>query len=203
MSEREIRPGEEHPAGLQSVEHAHSTDLPTTGLSSMLGNAVRAIGSAVSWMWLVLVAVVLTSVISRYGFNQGSVAMEEAGWFLSSFIWLIGLAYAMVYDQHVRVDFLRERFSAKTRAWIELLGTLFLLLPFLVLFVFYTFPYAQRSFELGERSAAPSGLPYWWGMKAMIGVAAILLIVTSIARLLRCTAFLFGLPKPRPADKSD
>lgn len=199
MSERNVQPGEEHPAGLQDVSHPHSTGLPHTGVSYAIDRFLTVLGGATSWLWLAVVGVILVSVISRYVFSSGSVALEEAGWHISSFVWLIGLAYTAVYDQHVRVDVIHERMKLKTQAWFELFGLIFLLLPFAVIVAYYGMFYGYESFLIGETSQAPSGLPYRWFLKGMMAVAMVLLALAGLARLLRVTAFLFGAPKPRPA----
>ncbi|MDZ7714447.1 MAG: TRAP transporter small permease subunit [Rhodovibrio sp.] len=68
--------------------------------------------------------------IGRYAFGAGSVMAEEIEWHLAGAAWLVGLSYTLVSDDHVRVDVLHERMSVRKQGWIELLGLLFLLLPF-------------------------------------------------------------------------
>ena len=175
----------------------HHTELPDTRVSWFLERGIWGLGDLFSWLWLPLVAVILVSVISRYVFSAGSVTMEEIQWHISSVTWLIGLAYAFIYDSHVRVDVIHERLSLRAQTWLELLGLLLLALPFLAIGVYMTWPYFHESFLQGEVSQAPAGLPFRWAMKFFLLLAFVLLLVAAFARLLRCTA----LPLSRKAAK--
>ncbi len=187
-----------------SVSHIpdlpHHLHLPTTKTSLFLDNLLDRLGSWFSWLWLVVMVVILLSVIMRYAFGQGSIMLEEITWHVYGAAWLIGLAYALVHDDHVRVDVLHELFSPKTKAWVELFGILFLLLPFLVIFLWDALPYFWEAYELGERSQAPDGLPARWLLKFFVPLALVLLIVGAASRLLKCSAQLFGRPKPLHVD---
>lgn len=180
----------------------HHTELPQTGISRILDTALTIIGKAAAWMWLVVVGVIIYAVIGRYAFGQGSVTLEEWQWHVAGAAWMLGLAYTLVVDDHVRVDVLHERFSLKTQAWIEFFGLVFLLLPFLVLAIWEMLPYALSSFQQGERSQAPAGLPNRWILKAIVALAFTLLTLGAVSRLLRVTALLFGFPKPLKSNNS-
>lgn len=177
-----------------SVSH---TALPRTRLSDALDHFVDRVGSLSSWLWILTIGCILYSVISRYAFSQGSVMLEEIQWHLAGAAWLMGLSYTLVHDDHVRVDVLHERFSLVTQAWIELLGILLLLMPFLLLAMMELLPYAWSSFEQGERSQAPNGLPWRWALKFVLPFSIGLLIVGSFSRLLKTTSLLFNMPKSR------
>ncbi len=172
----------------------HHTELPETALSHALDRLIVGIGHAASWLWLPVVAVILVSVISRYAFGQGSIMLEELAWHIYGVAWPLGLAYTLVTDDHVRVDVLHERLSLRAQAWIEVMGILLLLLPFLALGIYYGVPYAYEAFIRGETSQAPSGLPYRFFLKSFIPLSLALLAVAAFARLTRCTALLFGFP---------
>ncbi|WP_435103905.1 TRAP transporter small permease subunit [Arhodomonas sp. AD133] len=173
----------------------HHTELPETALSRTLDGLIVGVGQAASWLWLPVVAVILVSVISRYAFGQGSILLEELSWHIYGVAWPLGLAYTLATDDHVRVDVLHERFSLRAQAWIELLGLVLLLLPFLILSIYYGAPYAYDAFTRGEASQAPSGLPYRFFLKSFIPLSLALLAVAAFARLTRCTALLFGFPR--------
>lgn len=192
------RPGPSRP-DLGEIEHTliHHTELPRTAISDALDRALALIGKAASWFWLAVVAVILYAVVSRYAFNRGSVTLEEVQWHIASAVWLIGLSYAVVTDDHVRVDVLHERFGLRRQTWIECLGILFLLLPFLVIAFWEALPYFLSSWQQGERSQAPAGLPARWLLKLCLVLSFALLAVAATSRLLRCTALLFGWPSPR------
>ncbi len=177
---------------------AHHTKLPHTHISNFLDAFVDRCGTLSSWLWVATVGVILYSVISRYVFSQGSVLLEEVQWHLAGAAWLVGLSYTFVHDGHVRADVLHERLSVKSQAWIEFLGILFLLIPFLVLTLLEVTPYAISSFQQGERSQAPNGLPWRWILKSFLPLSIGLLILATFSRLTKTTALLFSLPHPIP-----
>lgn len=181
----------------------HHTELPTTSLSQFMDGVISAIGKSASWLWIVVTGVIIYAVVGRYAFGAGSVTLEEVQWHLAGAGWLLGLGYTLVTDDHVRVDVIHERLSLKGQAWIELLGLLFLLLPFLGLAVYEMIPYAFSSWEQGETSQAPAGLPYRWILKSILAVSFILLILAALSRLLKVTALLFGFPKPLRIESGD
>lgn len=183
---------------LADVEHEiiHHTELPRTTISNIIDTIIDRIGALSSWLWIITVGVILYSVIARYVFSSGSVMLEEVQWHLAGAAWLIGLSYTLVHDDHVRVDVLHERFSTRTQAWIELLGILLLLLPFLFIALWELVPYAMASFQQGERSPAPAGLEMRWILKFIMPISMLLLIFASFSRMFKATALLFGAPRP-------
>ncbi len=187
------------PPDLTELEHVLNphTALPSTTLSNVIDTIIDRLGALSSWLWIVTVVVIMWSVIARYGFNTGSVMLEEIQWHLAGAAWLIGLSYTLVHDDHVRVDIFHERFSERARAWIEFCGILFLLLPFLVITFIEILPYAMSSFEQAESSPAPNGLPARWIMKAILALSVGLLAAAALSRLTRTSAKLFGWPKRR------
>lgn len=174
----------------------HHTELPTTSVSQGLDRVISTIGKSASWLWFVVTGVIIYAVVGRYAFGVGSVTLEEVQWHLAGAGWLLGLGYTLVTDDHVRVDVLHERLSLRGQGWVELLGLLFLLLPFLGLAVYEMVPYAFSSWQQGETSQAPAGLPHRWVLKAVLALSFVLLILAALSRLLKVTALLFGFPKP-------
>lgn len=168
------------------------SDLPETPISRRLDGLVRRVGDAVSWLWLVLLAIVVLNVVLRYAFGEGRIEFEEIQWHLYATGFLAALAYAVESDDHIRVDFLRDGMSPRLRAWVELYGILLLLLPFVALVLVYSLPFIAHSFAQGEVSAAPGGLPFRWAIKASLFAGFALLGLAAVSRLLRVAAFLFG-----------
>ncbi len=166
--------------------------LPTTTGSRRLDGLLRALGDGVSWLWLVLIGVIVANVVLRYVFASGRVEFEELQWHLYAVGFLCGLSYCVEADTHVRVDVLRERLSPRKRAWIELYGILLLLLPFSALALVFGLPFAWESWQSGEISASPGGLPYRWLIKSALPLAFALLALAACSRLLRVGALLFG-----------
>lgn len=179
---------------------AGSSVLPTNRLSQRLDGAILRIGQAVSWLWLATLAVVLTNVVNRFILGRGSIAVEELAWHLFGATMILTLAYAVVSDDHVRVDVLHEKFSPRAQAWIELLGIVLLALPILYLMLDALYAYGYRAFERGERSQAPSGLPYRFILKTLIPIGLTLVAIALASRALRCTTLLFGFPRRLEGD---
>jgi len=192
-------PTEMHFAEVDELIH-HHTKLPHTAISDGLDWLLIKIGTLASWLWLVVVGVIIYAVIGRYAFGQGSVTLEEWQWHIAGAAWLLGLSYTLSTDDHVRVDVIHERLTLKAQAWIELLGLICLLFPFLAFALYEAIPYAMSSFEQGETSQAPAGLPNRWILKSVLAASFALLFVAGVSRVLRVTALLFGLPKPIKAD---
>lgn len=174
----------------------HHTEFPTTRLSQWLDSMLSVIGKSASWLWVVVTGVIIWAVVGRYVFGQGSVFLEEVQWHLAGTGWLLGLAYTLVADDHVRVDVIHERLTLKTQGWIELFGLLLLLMPFLGLAIYEMIPYAISSWEVGETSQAPAGLSHRWVLKGILGLSFSLLFIAAFSRLLKVTALLFGFPRP-------
>jgi TRAP-type mannitol/chloroaromatic compound transport system permease small subunit len=150
----------------------------------------------------VLLAVIVLNVTLRYVFGEGRIEFEELQWHLYSLGFLTGLSYGMVSDDHVRVDFLHERFSRRLQCWIELYGILLLLLPFIALMLIYTVPFISHSYSIGEVSSAPGGLPYRWAIKSALFGGFALLAVAATSRLLRVWCYLTTPPPTADAAPS-
>ena len=173
---------------------------PATAFSRIVDGWLVRIGQVLSWIWLLLLAVIMVNVVMRYFFNEGRIELEELQWHLYSVGFLIGMSYAYQADVHVRVDVLHERWSLRTQAWIELYGTLLLLLPFILLMVAYGIPFVQSSLAVDEVSSSPGGLPNRWLIKAALPLGFALLGIAVMARLSSLWTFLF-LSRPGPADR--
>lgn len=142
---------------------------------------IAFIGKATSWLTLILVIVIIVDVFLRYVFNQTSAATTELEWHLFAIIFLLGAAYTLQQDGHVRVDVLYDGFSDKTKAWVNLLGSLFLLIPFCAITLVESFSFVGSSFELDETSPQPGGLPARWFIKSMIPLGLFLLLLQGVS----------------------
>ncbi|MGE0624458.1 MAG: TRAP transporter small permease subunit [Pseudomonadales bacterium] len=167
--------------------------LPDTALSRLLDPWLIRIGRLTSWLWVVLLAIIVINVVLRYAFGEGRVEFEEIQWHLYSTGFLLALGYALLTDSHIRVDVLHERFSPTLKAWVEFYGILLFLLPFIALVIVYSVPFVATSFALSEVSNAPGGLPFRWAMKAMLPLGFVLLALAAVSRLTRVWRFLFPL----------
>ena len=144
-----------------------------------------AVGGLSAILLLLLVANVFYDVVMRYLLNDVSIGMQELEWHLYSAVFLLGVAYALRTDGHVRVDMLYERLSPKARAAIDIVGTVLLIWPFCFVVAAYGLGFTAEAYRMGEVSADPGGLPYRWVVKGLIPIAFILVIISSIGFMLR------------------
>ena len=144
-------------------------------------------GRLVAWLVLLMVLLVSYDVSMRYLFSSGSVAIQELEWHLFSLIFLLGAAYTLRHDDHVRLDLVYKSLylTDRHRAWINLLGSLLILLPFCALITFSSIPFVEQSYTYAETSPDPGGLPYRWILKSMIPAAFVLLFLQGIADCLK------------------
>lgn len=152
-------------------------------------------GQAVSWLGVVLIFMIILQVVLRYGFGHGLILLEELQWHLYGVGILLGLSYTTIYDGHVRVDLFHEHFSERSRAWVDLLGNMILLWPFIAVILVHSLPFLAESYALGETSDAPAGLPYRWIIKGFIPVGMVLLFLASLVQVLRSVHIIFLKPR--------
>ncbi|WP_079204438.1 TRAP transporter small permease subunit [Pseudomonas sp. CC6-YY-74] len=188
-----------------SADPLATADLPNNRLSWRLDRLIVAIGHASAWLWLAVLGVVLSNVFSRFVLARGSIALEELSWHLFGAAMMLSLAYAVVRDDHVRVDVLREKFSLRLQAQIELAGIVLLALPIIGLMIDSLIPYAYTAFVYQEHSQAPSGLPYRFLFKSVLSLGLILVAIALVSRASRCSTLLFNFPRAIsvPADDRD
>ena len=156
------------------------------------------LGKVISWFALAMVLIGAYNAIVRYlgrfmSTNLSSNLYLELQWYLFSLLFLLGAGYALREDAHVRVDVVYARCSRKTRAWINVVGTLVLLLPFSVFVLFVSWPSVRNSWSIKEMSPDPGGLPRYH-LKAVILVCFILLIGQGVAELFKELAVLRADP---------
>ena len=159
--------------------------LPETRLSRALDGIVVWIGETSSWIWTILMLLIIVQVLQRYVLGLGSIQMEEAQWHLFAIGFMLGLALTAVRERHVRIDVVAEQLPWRVRLWIEMFGLLVFLLPFCIFVIWWSIPYVIESWKASEVSAAPGGLPYRYLLKGIITVAFILLAMTAVSRLSR------------------
>lgn len=145
--------------------------------------AVDLVGRAASWLALVIVAVMAANVVLRYLFSYGSVWAQELEWHLLAPLILFGIPYALLKGEHVRVDVLYAKFSARNQLRVEAASQLLGIL-IAAAFVWLSLGYVQQAWAIGEQSPDPGGLPYRWALKALIPAGFTLLLLQSLATLL-------------------
>jgi len=159
---------------------------------SLINRYSEALGKFTALLFILLLCNVFYDVIMRYLFNDVSIGMQEMEWHLYAAIFLLGIPYTLYKEGHVRVDIFYDTLTPRKQAWIDLLGTIFLLIPFSILVAKYGIDFTIESFELGERSGDPGGLPYRWLIKAVIPFAFISITLSGIGMLLKSITILRG-----------
>ena len=154
-------------------------------LSLFIENLIESTGKIVSWLSIILVAIIGVDVLLRYAFNKSTAALFELEWHLFAIIFMIGSAYTLKYDKHVRVDVFYTNFSVKRKAWVNLIGTVFFLIPFCVVIISTSIPFVIASYNIMESSADPGGLPYRFIIKATIPIGISLLLLQGVSELLK------------------
>ena len=150
-------------------------------------------GVLVSWCVLLMVLIIGYDVSMRFFFRISSGALQELEWHLFSIIFLLGASYTLKHEGHVRVDiFYRSHWMSDIkRAWVDLLGTLFFLLPFCILIIINSVDFVADSYANAERSSDPGGLSHRYLLKAAIPVGFGLLIVQGVAIILKSINTIF------------
>ena len=132
-----------------------------------------------------VVLIVFAVVLLRYGFSWGRVWMQEAYVWLNAAAVLLSGAYTLRHDAHVRIDIWYSRWSAAAKAAADLLGALFLMLPFLLLLLDKSLPYVAQSWSAGERSREAGGLPAVYLLKLLIPLFAVLMLLQGLVLMWR------------------
>lgn len=143
------------------------------------------IGRAVSWCTLAMVLVTFAVVVLRYGFRIGSIPMQESITYFHALVFMLGAAYTLRHDAHVRVDVFYHRLSGRHRALVDIAGTLLFLFPVAAFLFVTSLDYVAESWRVLESSREPGGLPWVYLLKTVIPVTAVLLALQGVALLLR------------------
>ena len=144
----------------------------------------RVIGETVSWLTLLMVLVTVLVVVLRYGFNIGFIWMQESVRFMYSAVFLLCAGYTLFKDKHVRVDVLYLSLSERKKAIVDLLGSIFLLLPVCFVIFYYSWSYVLNSWQQLEGSIEERGLHLVFLMKTFIWLFAILVSMQSLATII-------------------
>ena len=154
-------------------------------IETFISRVVDVVGGCLSILLLLMVLNVAYDVMMRYVFRASSVGMQELEWHIFSVVILFGVGVALKNEGHVRVDFLYDRLHKRKKAMINILGTIFLLMPLALLIFFGSFEFVQDAYSSGEISEDPGGLPYRWVIKGMIPLAFAFLLFAAVGYILQ------------------
>lgn len=176
-------------------------------LSGLIDGLNNALGVVIRWLALFMVLIGAISAVVRYFARSQQWTLNltpatEAQWYLFSVIFLMGAAYGLNHDVHVRVDVMYERFSAKTQAIIDMAGTILFLIPFSLLMLYVSYPAVASSWSVREMSPDPGGLPRY-PIKALIIVSFVLLLLQAFSQLVKQTDVLLGVAPALPSHEGE
>jgi TRAP-type mannitol/chloroaromatic compound transport system permease small subunit len=154
------------------------------GLAARIERFVDRVGRGISWLALVIVALMAVNVILRYLFSIGSVWGQELEWHLLVPLILFGVSYAMRHGEHVRVDIVYGRFSPRQKHLIDLLSAL-LAIGIAALFIWLSLHYVQQAYEIDEGSPDPGGLSHRFLLKSLLPLGFAVLLLQGIASALK------------------
>ena len=165
----------------------------------MLENFVRGvdltnewIGRAVAWLTLGCVLTCFAVVVLRYGFDVGFPWMQELYVWQHAAVFMVGAGYTFLHRGHVNVDLVYGRLSERGRAWVDILGTLFFLFPWLALVATRSAPFLLTSWSIREASGTANGMPAVYLLKSLLWVFCLLMFLQGLALILRRALFLAG-----------
>jgi TRAP-type mannitol/chloroaromatic compound transport system permease small subunit len=170
-----------------------------------LSRAIDALNEHVGRLtyWLILAAVLISAgnAVVRYSVNMSSNAWLEIQWYLFSFVFLFCAGYTLLHNQHVRIDVISGQLSGRARAWIDIFGTLFFLMPMAIAIMWLSWPVFLDAYLSGEVSTNAGGLTVWPG-RLMLPIGFFLLILQGVSELIKRIAFLRGVI-PDPTEKDE
>lgn len=160
---------------------------------AFLDGISESVGRIFSWSTSLMVWLIFGLVIMRYGFGSFSQKASELTTYFFAISFLMASGYAFKNENHVRVDLFYAKWNDKGKAWVNLLGGIFFLLPWCIVSCIVCFSYAKTSFLRGEVSNQPSGLPAIYILKFILLFGFILLLIQGVSSILKAIAVLRGI----------
>ncbi|WOH39143.1 TRAP transporter small permease subunit [Thalassotalea fonticola] len=161
----------------------------------------ETLGKTIAWLTLLIVVLTFTIVLLRYGFNIGWIAMQEAVLYAHGAVFMLGAAYTLKHDGHVRVDIFYNKFSIKQKALVNLFGTLLLLMPVCIFIFYISIDYVLMSWDILEKSKEPGGIPAVYLNKSLILLLVITLTFQGLSEIARNILLLKGENQKLAGDK--
>jgi TRAP-type mannitol/chloroaromatic compound transport system permease small subunit len=149
-------------------------------------------GRFISWATVTMVILVVLVVITRYFLGLGSIALQESVTYLHCLVFMMGFAFTLKHDGHVRVDIFYRGFSPRFKAIVDLIGGLLFLIPFCLLIFFISWDYVLASWVIRETSAENNGLPFIYLLKTLMLLMPVTLLLQGIAEIIRSGLILSG-----------
>ena len=161
-------------------------------LSQLIDWLTERVGKGAFWLVLVMTLISAGNAVVRFAFNYSSNGLLEIQWYLFAAVFLLCSPYTLQKNEHVRIDVLSGKLSPRGLAVIDIIGTLFFLLPMVVLVLWLSIPLVAESYKINEHSANAGGL-LRWPVKVLLPLGFTLLALQGISELIKRIAFLQGL----------
>jgi TRAP-type mannitol/chloroaromatic compound transport system permease small subunit len=166
-------------------------------IADRIDRLTRAVGRAAAWLAAAIVLMQFALVVARYGFSVGSIWLTQSVIYGHATLIMLAAAWTLSAGGHVRVDVFYAQARARTRAIVDLIGSLLLLMPFALTLLWLSLPYAARSWAILERSQEASGLPLVFLLKTLVPLFAVLMGLQGVAQAIRAAALLIPPLKGR------
>jgi TRAP-type mannitol/chloroaromatic compound transport system permease small subunit len=160
-------------------------------LSTWIDTLNTKVGKLTTWLILITTLISAGNAIVRKIFDTSSNALLEVQWYIFAGVFLLGAAYGLLQNSHVRIDFISSRLSARTRNWIDVVGIVVALIPFCMLSIYLSWPLFVQAYQSGEMSQNAGGL-IRWPAYALIPAGFFLLMLQGISEMIKRLAFLKG-----------
>jgi len=158
------------------------------------------LGKALSWLVLAMMAIQFLIVLLRYAFSVNSIPMQESVMYMHAMVFMLAAAYTLKHDGHVRVDIFYRAMTPRKKALVDLLGTLFLLLPVMLFVIATSLGYVGKSWAIFEGSPDAGGIPGVFLLKTLIPLFAALMLLQALAEACRQWLILTGRLDPECQD---
>ena len=150
-------------------------------------------GRLIAWLTMLMVLLVMLVVVTRYFLEVGSIALQESVTYLHCLVFMLGLAFTLKHDGHVRVDIFYRGFSPKSKAVVNLLGGILFLVPVCLLIFFTSWNYVLASWAIQETSAENNGLPFVYLLKTLMVLMPVTLLLQGIAEIIKSSLVISGI----------
>jgi TRAP-type mannitol/chloroaromatic compound transport system permease small subunit len=161
--------------------------LRSDSLSRILDSFAIKVGQAVSWLTLLMVIVTFVIVVMRYVFGAGLIWLQESLGWMHAVVFMLGAAYTLQQEEHVRVDIFYRKMTDKQRAWVDFLGVIIFVFPMCAFFVFASIDYVSAAWAIREVSRNSGGLPYPFIplLKSVLVAMPVLVTIQGLSMMLR------------------
>lgn len=166
-----------------------------SGTIKVIDRITQVTGRSISWLTMLMVALVVAIVVMRYFLGMGSIAMQESVTYIHAMVFMLGIAFTLKRGGHVRVDIFYRTFSVRSKALVDLLGGLFFLIPVAALIFVTSWDYVAASWSIRESSAENNGIPLIYLLKTLMLIMPVTLLLQGIAEILKSALTLVGQNK--------